>query len=30
MTEYRGSERIEKIQHNKKIETVLSGEILRP
>ena len=29
-TEYRGSERIEEIQHNKRIETVLSSEILRP
>ena len=28
-TEYRGSERTKEIQHNKKIETILSGEILR-
>ena len=30
ITEYRGSERTEEIQHNKRIETVLSSEILRP
>ena len=29
-TEYMGSERTEEIQHNKKIKTILSGEILRP
>ena len=28
--ENRGSERTEEIQHNKRIETVLSSEILRP
>ena len=29
-TEYRGSESKKEIQHNKKIEAVLSSEILRP
>ena len=28
--EYRGLERTKEIQHNKKIEAILSSEILRP
>ena len=30
ITKYRGSERIEEIQHKNKIEAILSSEILRP
>ena len=30
ITEYKGSERTKEIQHNKRIETILSSDILRP